>query len=98
MSIAGQDAGVGHRAAGRGNDVEAFRSTEVGVAGFVADGAERGFGEEAGVFGFGGGAFGGLGGLLGGWCGVGGLGGVGGEGETGEGEGGGELGEEGFEG
>lgn len=52
---------------------------------------ERGFGEEAGVLGFGGGAFGGLGWLLGGWWWFSGLRRIRGEGETGEHERGGEL-------
>lgn len=72
MSVSREDAGVRHCAACCGDDVEAFGGAEVGVAGFVADGAERGGGEEARVLGIGGGAFGGLGGLLAGWCGLGG--------------------------
>lgn len=98
MSISGQYAGIRHRAAGCGNDVEAFCSAEICIAGFVADGAERGFGEEARILGFGGGAFGGLGGLLRGRCWFCGLRRIGVEGETSEGEGSGELGKEGFEG
>ena len=96
-----EDAGVGHRAAGRRDDIEAFCGAEI-IAWFFADGAQRSFGEEAGVFWICGCAFFWFEGLFGSrgrdrffglwrWL-------VGGEREAGEGEGSREFREEGFEG
>lgn len=66
-------------------------------AGLFTDGAEGGFGKEAGVVGFCCCALGGVGGAFcGGVFGLRGF--FGGEGEASKGEGGGEAGEEGFEG
>lgn len=98
MSVSGQYAGIWHRAPRCRDDVEAFCGAKISVSGLIADGAECGFGEEAGVLGFGGGAFGGLGGMFGGFRWFGGLRWIEAEGETSEDEGGGELRDEGFAG
>ncbi len=97
VSVSREYARVRHGSSGCGDDVEAFRGAEVVPAGFFADGAEGGFGEETGVVWFGCCALGGSGGLF---CGD--LFGLrrffGCEGEAGKGEGRGEFGEEGFKG
>ena len=49
-----EDAGVRHCAASRGDNIEGFCSAEGRAAGFFADGAEGGAGEETGIVGFGG--------------------------------------------
>ncbi len=53
MAWASKDAGVRHCAASGGDYVEGFCGAEGRTAGFFADGAEGGAGEETGVVGFG---------------------------------------------
>ena len=60
VAWASEDAGVRHCAARGGDYVEGFGGTEGRTAGFFADGAEGGAGEETGVVGFGGCAIGGF--------------------------------------
>ena len=59
LLVAREDGGVGHGAAGCGDDVEGFAGgAEGGVSGLFADGGESGGGEELRVGRFGGGAAG----------------------------------------